>query len=254
MQYTYRMTDLQLLIRDKYDGDAAKVTQEDRTRLAAGEPLAYVIGWIPFLGLAIGLESRPLIPRPETEWWTEQLIAHLTEKFADTPFTFLDLCAGSGAIGLAVLKAFPQTRVSFAELMPAHCAQVAENITRNDLDAARADIRASDLFTAFDDERWDIIATNPPYIPESRSATLEQSVTAYEPHEALFAGEDGLTLIRRIAQETPAHISPGGELWLEADIANIAAAQELLASHGARESAILTDPYDRPRTVVAYYS
>ncbi len=260
IRYTVRMTDLELLVRDKYEGDAAKVTEEDQTRLAAGEPLAYVIGWVPFLGMRIGLSSRPLIPRPETEWWTEQLIAHFKEKFGDAPFTLLDLCAGSGAIGLAVLKAFPQARVSFAELMPAHCAQIAENLERNGLDAARADIRTSDLFSSWpakngpqQDGCWDVIASNPPYIPESRAVSLERSVMAYEPCEALFAGEDGLALIRRIAQDTPTRLSPTGELWLEADIENIEAAQELLASAGARKTAILTDPYDRPRTIVAYY-
>jgi methylase of polypeptide subunit release factors len=67
-------TDLDLLVRDKYDGDASRVTQEDRDRLDTGEPLAYVIGWAPFLNLRIDLSSRPLIPRPETEWWTELLI------------------------------------------------------------------------------------------------------------------------------------------------------------------------------------
>ena len=69
--------DRELLIRDKYEGDANADMNEDLARLAAGEPLAYVIGWIPFLGLRIYLDSKPLIPRPETEWWTEVLIKHL---------------------------------------------------------------------------------------------------------------------------------------------------------------------------------
>ncbi|MDB5189372.1 MAG: Release factor glutamine methyltransferase, partial [Parcubacteria group bacterium] len=85
--------DIELLVRDKYpalkSSDASlylnKEVRKDIERLAAGEPLAYVIGWIPFLGLEIGLASKPLIPRPETEWWTELLVEHLLERFGDAP-------------------------------------------------------------------------------------------------------------------------------------------------------------------------
>src|SRR4051812_37967220 len=122
------MQDIELLARDKYDGDASRITQEDRARLAAGEPLAYVIGWVPFLGLSIGLDTHPLIPRPETEWWTEELVGRLRERFGARPFKLLDLCAGSGAIGLAVLKELPGAQVSFAELSPEHTELILRNI------------------------------------------------------------------------------------------------------------------------------
>jgi len=254
------MTDLDILVRDKYNGDTNLVTDEDRTRLAAGEPLAYVIGWIPFLGLHIDLSSRPLIPRPETEWWTEQLVAHLKERFGDTPsstpFRILDLCAGSGAIGLAVLARFPNAHVSFAELMPEHCAQIEKNIKLNNLHETRAEVRSSDLFAAFPvdtDQKWDIIAANPPYIPGARKEDLEPSVTKHEPHEALFSGSDGLDIIRRIAREAPARVRAGGELWLECDISNIEQAQKLCAEAGAARSVILNDQYGRPRLVVSYF-
>lgn len=240
-----------LLIRDKYDGDAAADISEDLTRLAAGEPLAYVIGWVPFLGLRISLDSHPLIPRPETEWWTEELVTHLRTRFGDHPFTFLDLCAGSGAIGLAVLAAFPRARVSFGEIKPEHAELILENLRANGLDESRADIRASDLFAAFESERFDIIASNPPYIPESR--TLDPSVTEHEPAEALYAGSDGLALIRTIAAEAPLHINAGGELWMECDIANIEESVTLLEDHGAKDAAIRTDQYGRPRIAVGYY-
>lgn len=250
------MQDEFLLARDKYDGDANKVTEEDKERLAAGEPLAYIIGWIPFLGLHIDLSSRPLIPRPETEWWTEQLIAHLRERFVDSPFRFLDLCAGSGAIGLSILKAFPNAHISFGELAPEHCEQIQKNIELNGLDTTRTDIRASDLFAAFEDETWDIIATNPPYIPADRESELDASVTNFEPSEALFAGVDGLDLIRHIMQEAPAHLHSDtgtSELWLEADIANIEASQMLAREAGADQSTIRTDQYGRPRVLVSYF-
>lgn len=244
------MERIEILARDRYDGDESKVTDEDRTRLASGEPLAYVIGWIPFLGLRIDLSSRPLIPRPETEWWTEKLVEHLQERVGDSPFRFLDLCAGSGAIGLSILKALPNARVSFGELMPKQAEQIRKNRELNGLDEARADIRDSDLFANFAGERWDIIAANPPYVPAARAAELDTSVTEFEPHEALFAGSDGLNVVRRIAAEAPAHLLPGGELWMECDIANIKAAKTLLS---AADSTILNDQYGRPRVLVSYF-
>ena len=87
--------DYRALVRDKYDGDQHADLSADIARLAQGEPLAYVIGWQPFLGLSIDLSTRPLIPRPETEWWTELLIQELKKQFPSAPFTLLDLCSGS---------------------------------------------------------------------------------------------------------------------------------------------------------------
>lgn len=247
------MQDEFLLARDKYEGDASKVTDEDRARLLAAEPLAYIIGWIPFFGLRIDLASRPLIPRPETEAWVEKLRTHLYERFGDLPFRFLDLCSGSGAIGLSILCAFPNAHVSFGELVPEHCEQIRKNLELNNLDASRADIRASDLFENFADERWDVIATNPPYIPEARESELDESVTKYEPHEALFSGVDGLNLIKSIAHEAPAHLRAPGELWMECDIANIEAAKTLITEAGAGSSVIRNDQYGRPRLLVSYF-
>jgi len=91
--------DIEALRREKYAGAKDANMYDDLVRLAHGEPLAYVIGTQPFLGLTLHLDSHPLIPRPETEWWTELLIAHIGTK----KLSVLDLCAGSGAVGLAVL-------------------------------------------------------------------------------------------------------------------------------------------------------
>jgi release factor glutamine methyltransferase len=239
-------TDSEALVREKYAGDeSAKGVTEDIARLRSGEPLAYVIGNIPFLGLTISLDSHPLIPRPETEWWTEELTKHIGNRTV----SLLDLCAGSGAIGLAVLKHCPNARVSFGELAPEHAQTIQKNIELNGLDASRADIRIGNLFTPFAHERYDFIATNPPYIPETR--TLDTSVTAHEPREALFAGTDGLDIIRSIAQEAPAHLTETGELWMECDISNIATAQEL-ALQTFPEVNIRTDQYGRERVIVAH--
>lgn len=234
--------DVEALIRDKYDGNRDADLSEDLARLSEGDPLAYVIGWVPFLGLRISLESHPLIPRPETEWWTEELVKHLEGRTVRV----LDLCAGSGAIGLAVLAKVPGAHVSFGELMEEHAEQIAKNLELNGLDAARADIRAGDLFEPFSGEVFDVIVSNPPYIPLGRE--LPESVLEYEPEEALYAGTDGLETIRRIAEEAPRYLAPCGEVWIEADVENIAAAQNFLP-----HSEIRTDPYGRPRLLVGHY-
>lgn len=239
--------DIALLRREKYNDDSAVDLTEDIERLRAGEPLAYVIGHIPFYGLSLSLDSRPLIPRPETEWWTEKVV----ERIGEAPLRALDLCAGSGAIGLALLKHCPQVHVSFGELRKEHTELIKTNLERNNLDATRATIHFGDLFAPFAGERFDLIVTNPPYIPEARE--LEQSVKDYEPSEALFAGADGLQVISQIAKEASAHLHPSGELWMECDIANIEKAKALLTDGGAQEVSLFNDQYERPRVLVAYY-
>ena len=241
------MNDLELLARDKYEGVASQITAEDRARLALGEPLAYVIGWVPFLGLSIHLDSHPLIPRPETEGWAEEL----TREIGNRPLRVLDLCAGSGAIGLAILSRCPRATVYFGEVSDAHADLIRKNLTVNDLDPSRAVIAVGDLLRPFPYQKFDMIATNPPYIPEARP--LPESVAAFEPTEALFAGGDGLELIRRIARNAPHHLARGGEVWLEADVENIHDAATELALRGASRTTIKTDPYGRERLVLAYY-
>lgn len=240
------------LIQDKYDGSTENkhLLRVDMARLATGEPLAYVIGWMPFLGMRIYLDSKPLIPRPETEWWTEELITALAAQGRERALHILDLCAGAGAIGCAILKAFPHARVSFGELIPEHKATIEKNIRENELDVSRADIRIGNLYEPFPEERFDVIVANPPYIPESRA--LEESVSAHERPEALFAGNDGLAVIRRIADDAAAHLHPGGELWMECDSEH---AHEALAlvENTAHEAKIRTDQYERPRLIVGYY-
>ncbi|HEY0010782.1 MAG TPA: HemK/PrmC family methyltransferase [Candidatus Paceibacterota bacterium] len=243
--------DLRALRRDKYGDNPGADLTGDIARLASGEPLAYVIGWVPFLGLKIGLDSCPLIPRPETEWWTANLIEHLAARFKDAPFTFLDLCAGSGAIGLSVLAKFPRAEVHFSELIPEHAALVRKNVEGNGLDASRARIHTGDLFAQLSGLTFDAIATNPPYVPESR--VLPESVTGFEPAVALYAGADGLSLIRQIATDAPKHLRLAGELWLECDIAHAEEAVALIREAGAKESALHTDQYGRPRLVVSYW-
>ncbi len=274
--------DEQWLLEEKYGGDTNVAGfKEDCARLASGEPVAYVIGWQPFLGLKIYLDSHPLIPRPETEHWTEQLLSEVVNDDSEIgteisahrqstkwersgplgqvlrPFStpparvsrlrFLDLCAGSSAIGCAVLKMLPDAEVYFGELDAKHEATILKNIRENNLDASRAHVKIGDLFAPFGNMTFDVIATNPPYIPESRE--LPESVARYEPALALRASADGLGIIRRIAESLPNHLHTGGVAWIECDSAHAETACALFSTQGLTAE-IRTDQFGKSRVIV----
>lgn len=213
------------------------------------EPEAYVIGWQPFIGLKIYLDSKPLIPRPETEWWTEQLITNVGTYYVPT-LKFLDLCAGSGAIGCAALAKLQNAHVYFGEIDQAHEATILKNIRENNLDESRASAHIGDLFEPFGNIKFDVIAANPPYVPIGR--ILPQSVADYEPSLALLAGVDGLDVIRRIAKELSKHLAEGGVAWIECDLGHAAAAAVLFSDQGFH-ALIRTDQYDKPRIIVVSF-
>lgn len=240
--------DLKWLLEEKYHGAETAQYEADKKRLAGGEPLGYVIGWQPFLGLKIYLDSRPLIPRPETEWWTEELLAHVGRTTSH--MRFLDLCAGSGAIGCAALAKLPDVKVFFGEIDQVHMMTILKNIRENNLDESRASIRIGDLFTPFGDMKFDIIAVNPPYVPADR--VLPASVADYEPAIALIAGDDGLDITRRIAIELKNHLADDGVAWIECDRAAAAAAAALFTDQGFT-ALIRTDQYGKPRIVVVSF-
>jgi HemK-like putative methylase len=157
------------------------------------------------------------------------------------------LCAGSGAIGCAALAKLPNTHVYFGEIDSAHETTILKNIRENNLDESRTDIRIGDLFEPFKNMKFDIIAANPPYIPANRS--LPASVSNYEPSLALYAGNDGLDIIHRIATELPNRLTEDGEAWIEVDSAHAAAACALFTDQGLRTE-IRNDQYNKPRVIV----
>lgn len=263
--------DEQWLLEEKYGGVKTPDYEIDKERLAKGEPLGYVIGWQPFLGLKIHLDSKPLIPRPETEWWVEQLMSAIlgtlrrsTDRAGGTFSTendsvpgnrtrelrFLDLCAGSGAIGCAALARLPNAKVFFGEIDPAHEATILKNIRENNFDESRASVRIGDLFEPFVDAKFDFIAANPPYIPVDRA--LPASVAGHEPAQALYAGADGLDVIRRIAAGLSKHLAEDGEAWIECDSAHAEAAPALFETYGLHAE-IRTDQYGKPRIIVVSF-
>lgn len=213
------------LLLEKHKGEEGDAFQSDLARLRSGEPLAYIIGHVPFLDCRIHLDSKPLIPRPETEYWVAKVIETISPNSR-----VLDLCAGSGCIGVGVAKAIPEAQVTFAELDPAHVQTIEKNIAANLSDGERFKAVQTDLFENVTGT-YDFILSNPPYIDPSIDRT-EYSVKEYEPHLALYGGQGGMEIIRRIIEAAPEYLAKGGQLWLEHEPEQVEAIRKVALATG----------------------
>ncbi len=201
------------LLRDKYAGQKTDAFYSDIERLKEGEPLAYVIGWVPFLGTKIYLDSKPLIPRTETEYGVGELSKELKEKNI-SKLNILDLCAGSGCIGVALLHEIQHVNADFVEMNPSHHATITKNIIENGINPARTQVLGGDLFENIH-TKYDVVVCNPPYIDPLLERRIQKNVIRHEPHEALFGGEHGTEIIKRVLKEVSQHLNKGGILYLE---------------------------------------
>ena len=170
------------------------------------EPLQYILGSQSFMGFSFKTDPRALIPRNDTEALCEEALRHI--RPGDR---VLDLCTGTGALGIAIKKLCPKAIVAATDISEAALSLAEENAR-----SLQAEVRflQGDLFTPVSGEEFEVIVSNPPYIPEALRGRLQAEVEK-EPALALFAGEDGLDFYRRIAREAPAYLAPQGWLCLE---------------------------------------
>lgn len=202
------------LLEEKYHGEANNAFFADCKRLALGEPLGYLIGYVPFLNCKIWLDSHPLIPRPETEYWVEKAVAEIKAGAIASP-RLLDLCAGSGCIGVSTAKAIPTAIVDFSEIDLSHLPTIKKNLLENGIANERAIIHHTNLFDGIE-QTYDFILSNPPYIDLTLGHT-DENVLKYEPYIALSGGLAGLEVIEDIIKRAPLFLNPHGQLWLEHD-------------------------------------
>ncbi|OGZ84704.1 MAG: hypothetical protein A2599_03615 [Candidatus Staskawiczbacteria bacterium RIFOXYD1_FULL_39_28] len=205
------------LLKEKYLNKPNINFKKDIKRLEKGEPLDYVIGFTDFLGCKIDLSKKPLIPRPETEFWVGQVIKEINKFYPSTSsgqnLRILDMFSGSGCIGLAVLKNIKNSEVDFADI-------------ENRMVGHR--VIKSDVFSNIK-SKYDYIFANPPYIPDYRKNLserlraillnrIQKSVLKFEPKKALFGGKDGLFYINKFLKDAPsfAKASDGqGKIFME---------------------------------------
>lgn len=200
-------------------------------RRAAGEPVQYILGSADFMGLRFRVNESVLIPRQDTETLVETALIELRRR-PGSP-AVLDLCAGSGCVGLSLASLAPHARVTLADISP-EALEVAR-ANAKDL-GVRVELRQGDLFGAVPRERFDIIASNPPYIPTGELATLQREVR-FEPRVALDGGGDGLDFYRRIAEAAPGRLNPGGAIFVEVGIGEAPAVLALLKERLPRAEA-----------------
>ncbi|HEY2862195.1 MAG TPA: peptide chain release factor N(5)-glutamine methyltransferase [Casimicrobiaceae bacterium] len=190
---------------------AAQATTFDALarRRRNGEPVAYLVGRREFYGLDLAITPDVLIPRPETELLVDLALARLP---ADRSARVLDLGTGSGAVALAIARNRPAAHVVGTDISGGALALAARNAVRLAIDNVA--FLASDWFAALGNERFDLIAGNPPYVAAGDSHLVEGDLR-HEPPQALTPGGDGLNSIRAIVSKAPAHLMPRGWLLLE---------------------------------------
>ena len=202
-------------------------------RAAASEPLAYMIGRTEFYSLEIKVTPDCLIPRPETELLVERAIEFLRKRQA--PQYACDLCTGSGCIAVAIAKGVADVNIIATDICDAAMAVAAENVAKHQLDRS-IHLLCGDLFApiieGLDETRFDLIASNPPYVSTSEYETLEKNVKDYEPLKALCAGPHGLDTIKRIIEQAPQHLNPAAALMLEIGYTQADAVVKLLEQTG----------------------
>jgi release factor glutamine methyltransferase len=239
--------------QELYAGEeACNRLQMGITRLMNDEPLAYVLGEWDFYGMTLKVNENVLIPRDDTCAVTDLAIEELDRRAGEK--RVLDLCTGSGCIGLAIAKNIPEARVTLADVSRPALAVAKENITLQKLSGRVACVEADALSAppAFLG-KFDMIISNPPYITENEMRQLPKSVDAFEPHLALFGGEDGLNFYRSIAENYRAALKNGGCLCFEFGEGQGDAVAKILEENGFTILKRRVDYNERERAIIARF-
>ena len=199
-----------------------KVTEEEVNQYRAfiqrrkdREPTAMILGEWDFMGLTFRLNKSTLIPEQDTEVLVETALEELKRRgLGEAPLRILDLCTGSGCILLSLLHELRNAGGLGTDLSEEALEAARENAVRLVLQE-RAAFRQGDLWEPVGDERFDLIVSNPPYVPTEVIPTLEPEVRCGEPYAALDGGEDGLVFYRRIMKEAAGHLKPSGIIIVE---------------------------------------
>ena len=241
------LRDMRYYATDEVERRAEEMVQ----RRLAGEPVAYITGVWEFRGLPMEVSRDVLIPRVDTEVLAETAIKYLKDT-GRLDARVLDLCSGTGCIGCAIAAELPRVRVVLSDVSPEAMEISRRNVSRNGLDGRisflPADVmKLPPLMTG----SFDLVVSNPPYIPTMEILTLDPSVRDYEPVWALDGGEDGLDFYRAILKNWALVIRQGGELMFEVGEDQAERVKDLMRMAGLREARSFPDTQNIQRVVAA---
>jgi len=180
-------------------------------RRSKGEPSQYIRGEVEFYNCFLDINPNVLIPRQETEILAD-MIAKQLDKEGTQGKSLWDVCCGSGCIGIALKKKFPELNVVLSDISEKALDVARQNAKRNEVEV---EFRHGDLLHPFSGQKTHFFVCNPPYISEEEFAGLDIEVRDYEPKTALVAGEQGLAFYKRLASEIEGILEPGAKVWLE---------------------------------------
>ena len=216
------------------------------SRLQQGEPLQYIEGKTPFCGMDFIVRSGVLIPRPETA----ELVDWITQDHATQIPSILDIGTGSGCIAISLSRLIPQAKVEACDISPEALAVASENNEKNGTSVKFFRHDMLDITTPLP-RSYNILVSNPPYIKQSEAANMEQHVTEWEPHTALFVPDnDALRFYRAIAEIGQTNtLLPGGHIYVEINQILGKETVELFESYGYKDVTLRKDIYGNDRMV-----
>jgi release factor glutamine methyltransferase len=219
-------------------------------RRSLREPLQHIIGTAPFASWEMTVNRHVLVPRPETE-----LLAEAGWQFLSTinsrPSTALDFGTGSGCIGIALASKCPAAKITALDVSPDALSVATLNAARNGV-TDRIEFLCGDGYSALAAQtQFDLIISNPPYIPSAEIAALQPEVRDFDPRSALDGGADGLDFYRRLAVESPDWLAPGGKLMVEFGDGQAEALEKLFVEQKWIVEAVRADYSQRQRILIA---
>lgn len=170
-----------------------------------------------FLGGKIDVSYKVFRPRVETEFWVKKAIKDLKKRFPNTPIKVLDIFAGTGCIGIAVLKNIKNSWVDFVDISPWAIKQIKKNLKLNQISSLRYQVYQGNLFVPVKGKRYEAIFANPPYVALERIDEIEDRVLKTEPKQALFAGRKGMVFIKKFLAKVEKYLKPKGIVYMEFD-------------------------------------
>lgn len=242
----WNQTDLVLNLSKEVEAADNRLLIEIAEQLKTHTPAQYIAKTAYFRELALKVDDRVLIPRPETE----ELVQLIIEENTDEKLDVLDIGTGSGAIALALAKVKKNWRLTASDISRDALELARENAEKNQV---QLNLIQSDLFRNISG-KFDIIVSNPPYISYKDKDEVDQNVFRHEPHLALFADEDGFAIYRHIAQSANSYLTEGGKLYLEIGYKQGDVLKQLFEqAFPNRRVRVLKDSFDKERMVVVDY-